>query len=57
MQSTYARNCGLALPAALTGLEEPQAAIAGADPTSRSTITERGRGMRFTCTAAPVTAP
>jgi hypothetical protein len=57
MQSTYARNCGLALLAALTGLEEPHAAIANADPTRRSRTTGSGRGMSVGCTAAPVTAP
>jgi hypothetical protein len=56
MQSTYARDCGLALPAALTVLEEPQAATASADPTRRSRTTGRRRGTRFTCTAGSVIA-
>jgi hypothetical protein len=47
MQSTYARNCGLALLAPLTGPEEPQAAIADADPTRRSTTNGSGRGIEL----------
>jgi hypothetical protein len=57
MQSTYASACDPELPAAPTGLEEPQAAIASADPTRRSRTTGRRRGKNFRCTAAPVTAP
>jgi hypothetical protein len=56
MQSTYARAGVLVLPAAVAAVEEPQAAVARADPSRRSGTTELRWGTRFVSTAAPITA-